>query len=112
MTAIIIAGTGGGYVFYRQLQGNIEKEDVKDLLGEDRPQKQSKAVNILLIGSDSRAGENASYGTLAGARADTTMLLHLSPEGDQATGISFPRDLMVNIPSCKRKNSASTSAQF
>ncbi|MBC6456736.1 LCP family protein [Actinomadura sp. HBU206391] len=112
MVAILIAGAGAGYAYYRQLQGNIDKQDINGLLGQNRPKKQSKAVNILLIGSDSRAGENAAYGTLDGARADTTMLLHLSPGGDEAIGISFPRDLMVNIPSCKRKNSSATPAQF
>jgi LCP family protein required for cell wall assembly len=112
MAVLLIAGAGGGYAYYRQLQGNIDKQDVKDLLGENRPKKQSEAVNILLIGSDSRAGENAAYGTLDGARADTTMLLHLSPGGAKAIGISFPRDLMVNIPACKKKNGPASPAQF
>jgi LCP family protein required for cell wall assembly len=112
MAAILVAGAGGGYAYYRQLQGNIEKQDVNGLLGQNRPKKENKAVNILLIGSDSRAGENAAYGTLDGARADTTMLLHLSPGGTKAIGISFPRDLMVNIPACKKKNSPPSPAQF
>lgn len=112
MAVILIAGAGGAYAYYRSLQGNIDKQDVNGLLGENRPKKQSKAVNILLIGSDSRAGDNAAYGALDGARADTTMLLHLSPGGDKAIGISFPRDLMVNIPACKRKNAPTSPAQF
>jgi LCP family protein required for cell wall assembly len=112
MTVILVAGAGGAYAYYRNLQGNIDKQDVNGLLGENRPKKENKAVNILLIGSDSRAGDNAAYGTLDGARADTTMLLHLSPGGEKAIGISFPRDLMVNIPACKRKDAPTTPAQF
>lgn len=110
---VILVGTGGaGYAYYRKLQGNIEKEDIQSLLGENRPKKQSEAVNILLIGSDSRAGDNAGYGPFDGARADTVILLHLSPGGDKAIGVSFPRDLMVNIPACKRKNGPATAAGF
>jgi LCP family protein required for cell wall assembly len=112
--ALVLAGTGAAaFAYYRKLQGNIKKEDVGGLLGENRPKKLSSAMNILLIGSDSRAGENAAYGTTEGARADTTILLHLSPGGRQAIGMSFPRDLMVNIPACRRKHAAPpTLARF
>ncbi|MGH3387295.1 MAG: LCP family protein, partial [Actinomadura sp.] len=109
--ALVLVGSGAAlYGYYRKLQGNIKKEDVGDLLGDDRPKKLSRARNILVIGSDSRAGENAVYGTTQGARADTTMLLHLSPGGDQAIGMSFPRDLMVNIPACRRTKSGPVTA--
>jgi LCP family protein required for cell wall assembly len=112
--SLVLIGSGAAvYGYYRKLQGNIKKEDMGDLLGENRPKKLSQAMNILLIGSDSRAGENAVYGTTEGARADTTMLLHLSPGGDRAIGMSFPRDLMVNIPACRRKpGGPATPAQF
>jgi LCP family protein required for cell wall assembly len=111
--ALTFAVIGSGavvYGYYRKLQSNIKKEDVGDLLGEDRPKKLSRAMNILVIGSDSRAGENAVYGTTQGARADTTMLLHLSPGGDEAIGMSFPRDLMVNIPACRQARSGPATA--
>ncbi|HEV7934120.1 MAG TPA: LCP family protein [Actinomadura sp.] len=112
LAVILVLACGTSYAYYRKLQGNIDKHNVKGLLGQNRPKKLNKAVNILLIGSDSRAGENAAYGVMDGARADTTILLHLSPGGQKAIGMSFPRDLMVNIPECTRKNGPASPAQF
>ncbi|WP_233510161.1 LCP family protein [Actinomadura craniellae] len=101
LSVVIVAASLTSYGFYRQLQGNIKREDVSDRLGANRPQKLGKGTNILLLGSDSREGENARYGVEEGQRSDTTILLHISPGGAQAVGISFPRDLMVQIPNCK-----------
>lgn len=60
-------------------------------------------INLLLIGSDSRTGANEELGGGAGvdgARSDTTILLHISGDRKHATGVSIPRDSLVNVPSC------------
>ncbi len=104
MSAIMVVGSLTAYGLYRKAFGNISHEDVNAQLGPDRPQKLNKALNILLLGSDTRSGANARYGrrmTNEPPRSDTIILLHLSPGGGQAMGISFPRDLMVRMPSCK-----------
>lgn len=62
----------------------------------------SAPVTILLIGSDSRAGANASYGKVEGQRADVTMLLQISGDRTRATAVSIPRDSMVDMPSCQK----------
>ncbi|MEO6885053.1 MAG: LCP family protein [Jatrophihabitantaceae bacterium] len=54
-----------------------------------------------MLGSDSRAGADASFGNVAGARSDTAMIVHLSPDHQKATIISIPRDSWVDIPACK-----------
>lgn len=62
--------------------------------------------NYLILGSDSRAGlteeELKQFGTdedIGGEnRADTIMLVHSDPALQQATILSFPRDLWVEIP--------------
>lgn len=99
--ALLLVGGGvAGYLEYTQLSGNINHEKVKDRLG-PRPPKYNQALNILLIGSDTRAGVNARFGRhMQGARSDTIILLHISPHRDGATAISFPRDLMVHAPAC------------
>ncbi|GAA2424331.1 hypothetical protein GCM10010191_40800 [Actinomadura vinacea] len=115
LSVVMVAGSLGAYAFYRTAFGNISQEDANALLGPNRPKKLNSAMNILLLGSDTRAGAgNAQYGrnmTKELPRSDTMILLHLSPGGGQAMGISFPRDLMVPIPSCKLKNGQSTQAQ-
>jgi LCP family protein required for cell wall assembly len=64
-----------------------------------------KALNFLLVGSDSREGatpeELKLFGTEANPGAtltDTIILVHLSPKRDKAVLVSFPRDSWVEIP--------------
>lgn len=58
-------------------------------------------VNVLLIGSDTREGQGSTkYGPVGNALADVVILLHLSQDRKNAVAISFPRDLMVEVPSC------------
>jgi len=100
--AVVLVGTSlVAYGTYRKLQGNITQEDVTAQLGAHRPPKLNSALNVLLIGSDQRNGANAKYGRAEGERSDTIILLHFSPGGKKAVGISFPRDSMVQLPSCR-----------
>ncbi|MFF0519154.1 LCP family protein [Actinomadura nitritigenes] len=112
MSVILVGGSLTAYGFWRRLDGQIHRENVKDKLGANRPAKLNDSINILLMGSDSRQGANAQYGTEQGERSDTTILLHISPGGAGAIGISFPRDSMVQMPSCKKSNGTTVPAQF
>jgi LCP family protein required for cell wall assembly len=58
-------------------------------------------MNIVLIGSDSRQGQRGHFGIVAGARSDTTILLHINADRTLAYGISIPRDSMVERPACR-----------
>ncbi|KAB2341241.1 LCP family protein [Actinomadura rudentiformis] len=109
---VLAAGAGAAGLYY-DLRGDINQKNVKDQLGTNRPQKLNKSLNILLLGSDTREGDNSRYGEgMLGARSDTAILLHLSPNRDQAVGISFPRDSMVKIPDCKKEKGGTVPAQF
>ncbi|AMB59742.1 hypothetical protein AWU67_13720 [Microterricola viridarii] len=59
-------------------------------------------VNVLLVGSDSRKGQDPIFGgeDETGDLNDVTMLLHISADHSNATVVSFPRDTFVPIPSC------------
>lgn len=54
--------------------------------------------NILLLGSDQRAPEDAAAQDVSGGRSDAMMLMHLPEDGSAAYIVSFPRDLHVDIP--------------
>src|SRR5262245_52644996 len=60
-------------------------------------------VNVLLVGSDSRAGLSGSdldrldASDAEGQRADTIMIAHISPERKKVVLLSVPRDLRVQI---------------
>lgn len=80
------------------------KRGTVNVIGE-RPENTGDSLNILLIGSDTRQGNNAGYGGgIEGARGDATLLLHISGERDRATAVSIPRDSMVSIPACRRED--------
>jgi len=113
MTVVVMGASLTAYAAWRHLIGNIHHVDVTRLLGK-RPPKYNKALNILLIGSDSRAGANAKFGRglqLDGARSDTMILLHISPKRDGATLVSFPRDSMVPIIACGNDGAGHTGQQ-
>ncbi|MCI4659041.1 LCP family protein [Cryobacterium zhongshanensis] len=59
-------------------------------------------VNLLIVGSDSRKGQDAAFGPddSTGDLNDVTMLLHISQDHTNASVISFPRDMFVPIPAC------------
>jgi LCP family protein required for cell wall assembly len=70
-------------------------------------------VNLLLVGSDSRQGQDPMFGTGSDAEGvlnDVTMLLHISQDHSNATVVSFPRDMYVPIPSCPDPKGGSFSA--
>jgi len=58
-------------------------------------------MNILVVGSDTRAGLSDSAalggGSVGGARSDTMMIVHLDPVAGTASLLSIPRDLWVPI---------------
>ncbi|MFD6726348.1 LCP family protein, partial [Streptomyces sp. NPDC060131] len=64
--------------------------------------QKDQAINILLIGTDKRTGSgNDGYGDKGSAgHADTTLLLHVSKDRSNATALSIPRDLIVDVPDC------------
>ncbi|MGW0801793.1 LCP family protein [Nonomuraea sp. NPDC002799] len=110
MTALMVAGSLTAYTVYRDVFGNIKQKSVNNDIINPRP-PDTGALNVLLVGSDTRAGDgNAKYGQqlarqadAGGKRTDTIILLHISPNRDKARLISFPRDSMVQIPRCKNE---------
>ncbi|MGW4382102.1 LCP family protein [Kitasatospora sp. NPDC004531] len=112
-TSVAVVGTGG--YFYWRLNANISSFD-RDGIAKDRPAAAAadaqgrRPMNILLIGSDSREGNNKDLGggEEGGARSDTTILLHVYADRKHAVGVSFPRDAMVEIPECRLPNKSLT----
>jgi LCP family protein required for cell wall assembly len=58
-------------------------------------------INMLLIGSDSREGQDKKiFGNDTSVLADVQILLHISADRKNAVALSFPRDLLVPWPAC------------
>ncbi len=63
-----------------------------------------KALNILLLGSDTRLGDDnqeLGKGDVGGMRNDTTMIMHISADRSRVEMLSIPRDSRVAISNCK-----------
>ncbi|WP_079022661.1 LCP family protein [Streptomyces resistomycificus] len=100
MAFVLVATAGAGYFYLKHLEGNVRTTDVGDAGASNF--RKDEAFNILVVGTDKRTGEgNEGYGDKGSAgHADTTILLHVSKDRTNATALSIPRDLIVDIPEC------------
>ncbi|WP_079085123.1 LCP family protein [Streptomyces dysideae] len=100
MAFVVLAAAAGAYFYIRHLNSNIDS--VPDDGASTGGFQKDKAINILLIGTDKRTGSgNEGYGDAGSVgHADTTILLHVSKDRTNATALSIPRDLIVDIPDC------------
>lgn len=115
---VVVAG-GVAWGVYAKLDSNITPDEAAAAelarYEKERPTSLVRgAQNILVIGSDSRAGSgNRRYGKDSGTeRSDTTILLHLSSGRRSATAVSIPRDLMVDVPGCRRPDGRRSEPMF
>ncbi|MFE5219430.1 MULTISPECIES: LCP family protein [unclassified Streptomyces] len=119
LTVLVVAAAGAGWVVYAKLSANITPDEAAaaELARYERERPTALvrgAQNILLIGSDTRAGDgNDEYGRdLGSERSDTTILLHLAADRRSATAVSLPRDLMVDVPGCRRPDGSRSEPVF
>ncbi|MFC7218389.1 LCP family protein [Streptomyces polyrhachis] len=107
LLALLLLSCGSLYWVYSSIDGNIDSVDLDQALGDDRPAKvETGARDILVVGSDSRAGgDNKALGgggNVSGGRSDTTMVVHIPAGRERATVVSIPRDTLVTRPDCTR----------
>jgi len=131
LAGVLVAGAAAGGWVYWHLNSNIKSVDIDQALGDDRPAKATvtpapsasasasplptEAVNILVLGSDSRSGkENQALGggDSSGARSDTAMVVHIDAGRTEATVVSIPRDTLVTRPSCPLEDGGSTAVAY
>ncbi len=119
VSVVVLGAVAVGWAAYEKLNGNItaDNDTAAELARYERERPTAlvrDAQNILLIGSDSRSGAgNKKYGRDSGTeRSDTTILLHLAANRRSATAMSLPRDLMVDVPGCRRPDGTRTDPMF
>lgn len=116
VVAISVVVVAGGYGYARWKFGQIDKTDLCHVLkcgddpGSDQP------LNVLVVGSDTRANFDADdqkkFGTTkdaGGQRSDTIILLRVDPKAEQAAMLSVPRDLFVPIAGTNRTDRINTA---
>lgn len=109
LAAILVLGVGTAGLLFYKLQTNVTTSPLNAGVGNkssDLPQlEDTGSLQILILGTDSRAGANSEYGTeedSAGpGKSDVMLLMDISADNSHVSVTSFPRDLMVPIPDCK-----------
>ncbi len=114
--------SGAGFAWY-DLQSRLTTVDIDPIIGKTgRPGTEppdsydGRAVNLLVLGTDSRSGENNVDGSegsdeVSVARSDTALLMHVSADRKRIDAVSIPRDTLVDIPECKRLDGDTTGAE-
>jgi LCP family protein required for cell wall assembly len=103
MAAVLVAAGAGLYIAISSRLDRITHIPITDTA--HRPPSYNNALNILLLGSDTRVGGNAAIGGAVGCNcSDTIMLVHISPGRKKVTVLSIPRDTMVPLYACAAVN--------
>lgn len=121
VAAVAFAGTAVATAAVR-LRTSVEVADTGRYLDGPRPAVvasvpdptdgfDGRAVNVLVVGTDMRDGENADIGgTVGGMHNDTTMVVHVSADRTRVDVVSIPRDSLLDIPSCERADGTRSEA--
>jgi LCP family protein required for cell wall assembly len=110
--ALSVLVLSAGAVLYAHLNANLRSVSlfagITGSAGTEKPDPFGREpINILLIGSDTRAsaadchlgGACANGG--AGANADVEMVVHVAADRSNATVMSVPRDIVTDLPACR-----------
>ncbi|MGC5018919.1 LCP family protein [Micromonospora sp. DT47] len=100
ITVLVLAllGGAGAWFYARNLNEDLARTDPFSEITGGRPAKAvNGALNILLVGSDSR-DPDAPVDKQSQWRADTIIVMHIPADHKSAYLVSVPRDLYVPIP--------------
>src|SRR6187402_3577330 len=98
---VLVVGLIAGISLYGYASGldkDLKRTDAFSEITNGRPVKTvDGALNILLVGSDSR-DPDTNDGAASEWRADTLIMMHIPADHKTAQLVSIPRDLWVQIP--------------
>ncbi|MCF6743966.1 LytR family transcriptional regulator [Blastococcus sp. KM273128] len=101
LSVLLLAGSGWGWYLGRVADATVNRTDAIPTEGNDGD---GEAMNLLLVGNDSRSSlteeqlAELNAGTDSGINTDTIILVHVPADGSRASFVSFPRDSWVEIP--------------
>ena len=105
LLSLVLLGTSGwGWYLGRVADASVNRTDAIPTSGNEGTGTSGAAMNLLLVGNDSRASATpAQLAELnteanAGTNTDTMILVHVPADGSKASFVSFPRDSYVQIP--------------
>ena len=107
VVAVLVVSMGAvAAVALRGLTGSIQ---TVELPGREQPVwagigELEGGFNVLIIGSDTRAGQGDGFGDVDSELNDVTILIHVSEDHEHATVMSLPRDMLVDVPGCVQED--------
>ncbi|MCV6980482.1 LCP family protein [Mycolicibacterium pulveris] len=108
MAVLALVLTGGAWQWQTTKNNMLNRISALDPDSRDivDPNAQFGDENFLIVGVDSRLGENSEIGAgtpedAAGARSDTVMLVNIPANRERVVGVSFPRDLEIEPMQCE-----------
>lgn len=111
LAVLTLVLTGGAWQWQSSKNNSLNKVAALDLNSRDivDPNAQFGDENFLIIGTDSRFGENGGMGAggtedAGGARSDTIMLVNIPADRRRVVAVSFPRDLSITPMKCEPWN--------
>ena len=97
--AVVLVATGLGlFVAVRAQISGIKH--IKRIDTAHSPPKYTNALNILLLGSDTRTNQGGVGGRAGCNCSDTIMVAHISPGHKRVIVVSIPRDTVVPLYAC------------
>ena len=106
-----LALTGGAWQWQSSKNNMLNRVSALDLGSRDivDPNAQYGDENFLIVGVDSRFGENSDMGAgdtqdAGGTRSDTVMLVNIPANRKRVVAVSFPRDLAITPMQCEAWN--------
>ncbi|MEX0159606.1 MULTISPECIES: LCP family protein [unclassified Microbacterium] len=111
--AVVVALVAVGAIAYAQLQGNVTTAPIRSDDGESEPELATGDLNILLLGSDSRALESDGFGEDDGTeRSDAMVIAHISSDNTRIDAVQLPRDTLGDLPACDDNGRGSYDGGF
>ncbi|HKV21442.1 MAG TPA: LCP family protein [Mycobacterium sp.] len=111
LAVLALAMTGGAWQWQSAKNNMLNRVSALDPDSRDivDPNAQFGDENFLIVGIDSRFGENADMGAgdtedAGGARSDTIMLVNIPANRERVVAVSFPRDLNIEPMQCEAWN--------
>ncbi|HEX3285901.1 MAG TPA: LCP family protein [Mycobacterium sp.] len=109
---LALAMTGGAWQWQSSKNNMLNRISALDPNSRDivDPNAQYGDENFLIVGVDSRYGQNADMGDVGntdvagGTRSDTIMLVNIPANRERVVAVSFPRDLNIQPMKCEPWN--------
>jgi LCP family protein required for cell wall assembly len=104
LSVVLLAASGWGWYLGRVADASVNRTDAIPTSGNEEVVDTGEAMNLLLVGNDSRASateeelQELNTEANAGTNTDTMILVHIPADGSKASFVSFPRDSYVQIP--------------